>query len=122
MELVTQQGHTASILGLAAARGMDATCIAAAFEAGINYFFFYDFTNETFLACLKTLLATMQERVLVATGSQTRDFNSLLHDFEQVRQRLNIDVINVFFVEYIYPTIVFLHQDCSAATRLLKSD
>ncbi|MBE9019370.1 aldo/keto reductase, partial [Chroococcidiopsidales cyanobacterium LEGE 13417] len=33
VELVTQQGQTASILGLAAAGGMDANCIAAAFEA-----------------------------------------------------------------------------------------
>ena len=49
VELVTQQGQKASILGLAAASGgMDATCIAAAFEAGINYFFFYDFTNKKF--------------------------------------------------------------------------
>lgn len=103
VELVTQQGKTASILGLAASGGMDAACIATAFEAGINYFFFYDFTNEKFLAGLKFLLATKRERVLVATGSQERDLNSLRHDFESVRQRLNIDVVDAFFVEYIYP-------------------
>lgn len=104
VELVTQQGQTASILGLAASGGMDVTCIAAAFEAGINYFFFYDFANEKFLAGLKSLLATKRERVLVATGSQERDLNSLHHDFEEVRQRLNIDVVDAFFVEYVYPT------------------
>lgn len=104
MELVTQQGQTASILGLAASAGMDATCITAAFEAGINYFFFYDFTNEKFLAGLKSLLATKRKQVLVATGSQERELNSLRHDFEQVRQRLKIDVIDAFFLEYVYPT------------------
>jgi len=104
VELVTQQGQTASILGLAASAGMDATCIAATFEAGINYFFFYDFANENFLAGLKSLLVTKRERVLVTTGSQERELNSLRQDFEQVRQRLNIDVIDIFFVEYVYPT------------------
>lgn len=104
MELVTQQGDKASILGLAASGGMDAACIAAAFEAGINYFFFYDFTQEKFLAGLKSLLATKRERILVVTGSQERDLNSLRHDFESVRQRLNIDVVDAFFVEYVYPT------------------
>ncbi|MDZ4870979.1 MAG: hypothetical protein CLLPBCKN_000367 [Chroococcidiopsis cubana SAG 39.79] len=103
MEIVTQQGHSASILGLAASGGMDVTCIAAAFEAGINYFFFYDFTNEKFLAGLRSLLATKREQVLVATGSQERDLNWLRRDFDSVRQQLNIDVVDAFFVEYIYP-------------------
>ena len=104
VELVTLQGHKASRLGLAAASGMDASCIAAAFEAGINYFFFYDFTAEKFLAGLKSLLATKRERVLVATGSQERDLNFLRHDFDSVRQRLNVDVVDAFFVEYVYPS------------------
>jgi len=104
VELVTQQGQTASMLGLAATRGMDAACIAAAFEAGINYFFFYDFSNEKFLAGLKSLLVTKRERVLVATGSQERELNSLRHDFDSVRQQLNIDVVDAFFVEYVYPS------------------
>ena len=104
VELVTLQGHKASKLGLAAASGMDASCIAAAFEAGINYFFFYDFTAEKFLAGLKSLLATKREGVLVATGSQERDLNFLRHDFDSVRQRLNVDVVDAFFVEYVYPS------------------
>jgi aryl-alcohol dehydrogenase-like predicted oxidoreductase len=83
---------------------MDAACIATAFEAGINYFFFYDFTNEKFLAGLRSLLATKREQVLVATGSQERDLNWVRHDFDSVRQQLNIDVVDAFFVEYIYPS------------------
>lgn len=104
VEIVTQQGQKASILGLAASGGMDATCIATAFEAGINYFFFYDFTTEQFLAGFKSLLATKRDRVLVATGSQERDLNWVRHDFDSVRQQLNIDVVDAFFVEYVYPS------------------
>jgi aryl-alcohol dehydrogenase-like predicted oxidoreductase len=40
----------------------------------------------------------------VASGSECRDIKSLRQYLEQVRQRLNIDVVDVFFSEYVSPS------------------
>ncbi|MDZ8068977.1 MAG: hypothetical protein RMY64_25635 [Nostoc sp. DedQUE08] len=72
MELLTLQGQPASVLGLAG-QSIDAATVLLAFEAGINYFFFYNLESENFLDGLKSLLVTKREQVLVATGSENRD-------------------------------------------------
>lgn len=53
MDLETLNGQPASILGLAGSQGMDTSCVAAGFEAGVNYFFFYDISHENLLSELK---------------------------------------------------------------------
>lgn len=103
VELTTRQGLSASILGLAGRDSMDAAYVAEAFEAGLNYFFFYNLESENFLNGLKLLLTTKREQVLVATGTQERDVSRVRHYFDFVRDRLNIDEVDVFFAEYISP-------------------
>lgn len=76
MELSTLQGQPASILGLAG-QSIDAATVLLAFEAGINYFFFYNLESENFLGGLKPLLLTKREQVLVATGSENRDIEPI---------------------------------------------
>jgi hypothetical protein len=39
VSIETLNGRPASILGLAGSQGMDTSCAAIAFEAGVNYFF-----------------------------------------------------------------------------------
>jgi hypothetical protein len=73
MHLETLNGQPASILGLAGSQGMDTSCAAVAFEAGVNYFFFYDLSHENLLDGLKPIVATHREQVLMATGSDERD-------------------------------------------------
>ncbi|MFN6566151.1 aldo/keto reductase [Dendronalium sp. ChiSLP03b] len=104
MEIVTPQGQPASILGLAGQQQMDATCVSVAFEALINYFFFYDLKVENFLDGLKSLLGAKREQVLIATGSEDRDIISLRNYLNCVRDRLNINGVDVFFVEYVSPS------------------
>ncbi|BAZ11190.1 hypothetical protein NIES4071_30160 [Calothrix sp. NIES-4071] len=99
----TQQGTNASILGLAAYPQTDTDCVRLAFDSGINYFFFYDSDNDSFLEGLKTLLTKQRNSVLVATGSEARDINTLRQYLEQVRRRLSTDFIDVFFIEYVSP-------------------
>jgi aryl-alcohol dehydrogenase-like predicted oxidoreductase len=82
---------------------MDAAYVAEAFEAGLNYFFFYNLESENFLNGLKLLLTTKREQVLVATGTQERDVSRVRHEFDSVRDRLKIDEVDVFFAEYISP-------------------
>ncbi|MFL9455855.1 aldo/keto reductase [Tolypothrix bouteillei VB521301_2] len=103
MQLTTYSGQKASILGLAAQQQMEAETVAVSFEALINYFFFYNLDCESFLSELKLLLATKREQVLVATGSESREISSLNRYFNWVRDRLNVDAVDVFFVEYVSP-------------------
>jgi predicted aldo/keto reductase-like oxidoreductase len=104
MEIVTLSNSPASILGLAGNSSMEIDCVESAFTAGINYFFFYNLSSTNFLDGLKALLKNKREEILVATGSESRDENELDRYLNQVRQRLNIDVVDVFFLEYISPT------------------
>lgn len=97
MHLETLNGQPASILGLAGHQAMDASCVALAFEAGVNYFFFYEFSHENLLSGLKPVAATHREQVLIATGSEERDLGILW-------QYLDVDVVDVFFVEYATPS------------------
>ena len=103
VKLTTLEGNPPSILGLGASLKTDAAIVNKAFNSGINYFFFYNFNYQSFLDGLKPILATQREKVLVTSGSTQRDINILRQYLEQIRQYLNIDVVDVFFTEYISP-------------------
>ncbi|MDM9382111.1 aldo/keto reductase [Chlorogloeopsis sp. ULAP01] len=103
MELVTQNGQPTSIIGLAGHSGLDSTAVTVAFEAGVNYFFFYNLKFESLLGGLKSLLASKRKQVLVATGYQERDISGLRSYFDSVRRCLNVDEVDVFFAEYVCP-------------------
>lgn len=103
MDIVTQKGQPASILGLAGNQTIDVPCVRVAFEAGINYFFFYNFSSDNLLDGLKPLLTAKREELLVATGSENRDTHGLNQYLDKVRSRLNSDVVDVFFLEYVSP-------------------
>jgi predicted aldo/keto reductase-like oxidoreductase len=104
MELETLANSPASILGLAGNRSIDINCVKNALAAGINYFFFYDLSSTSFLDGLQILLKDRRKEILVATGSESRDESELDRYLNQVRQRLNIDIVDVFFLEYVSPT------------------
>lgn len=103
MELTTLSNSPASILGLGGNQSIDINCIQTAFDAGVNYFFFYNLSCESFLNGLKPLLKEKREDILVATGSEHRDHNELNQYLEHIRHRLNIDVIDLLFIEYVSP-------------------
>ena len=83
---------------------MDNSCAALAFEAGVNYFFFYDLSHENLLKGLKPIVASQREQVLVATGSSDRNVGRLQQYLDRVRRYLDIDVVDVFFAEYVNPS------------------
>ena len=103
MELTTLANSPASILGLGSNQSMDINFIQTAFQAGINYFFFYNLSCESLLSGLKSLLKDQREEILVATGSEQRNPNELKQYLDLVRQRLDIDIIDLFFLEYVSP-------------------
>jgi hypothetical protein len=61
MHLETLNEQPASILGLAGSQGMDTSCAVVAFEAGVNYFFFYDVSHENLLNGLKPMFPMAQQ-------------------------------------------------------------
>jgi len=74
MDIVTQKGQPASILGLAVNQSIDVSCVRVAFEAGINYFFSYNFSSDNLLDGLKPLLTAKREELLVATGARKQGY------------------------------------------------
>lgn len=122
MDIVTLKGQPASILGLAGNQSMDVSGARVAFEAGVNYFFFYNLAFGNLLDGLKPLLTAKREEVLVATGAREQGYTrtkpvpgqsaspfgfagclrreTLL---QHRTHRLNSDVVDVFFLEYVSP-------------------
>jgi len=103
MNLTTQNGQLVSRLGLASQYLKEETCVLAAFEAGVNYFFSYSLPEPLFLSELTSLVATNRQALLIATGSETRQLKTLRQYLEQVRHALRIDTIDIFFAEYVSP-------------------
>lgn len=103
MELTTLDRNSVSCLGLANQYLRESTCVATAFEASINYFFFYNLPSKEYLDELKPLLAAQREVLFIATGSEHRNVEALNRYFDQVCQSLRIEVVDAFFVEYLSP-------------------
>lgn len=101
MDIVTQKGQPASFLGLAGNDKIEKSCVPVAFAAGVNYYFFYQLSYNNLLEELKPLLRDRREEIIVATGSQSRDLKELRQDLDKVRHYLDIDVVDVFFAEYL---------------------
>jgi aryl-alcohol dehydrogenase-like predicted oxidoreductase len=103
LQMKTQQGQSASGLGLATQYLKENAIATAAFEAGINYFFFYDLPSESLLAELRSLLAANREAILIATGSESRDLDELRQYLDRVCRSLDIETVDLFFAEYLSP-------------------
>jgi len=99
----TLQGQLASRLGFASQYTQDATCIRAAFEAGINYFFDYQLPQAAQGLELKSLLATNREAIIYTFGSESRSVRTLRQQLDEVRQQLDISWVDIFFLEYLSP-------------------
>ena len=90
-------------LGLAGNPNMEEGCVATAYDAGINYFFFYNQSYPVMISELKPLLRDNREAIVVATGSESRDPKTLRTYLDQVRRQLEIDAVDVFYAEYVAP-------------------
>ena len=102
--LTTISGRSVSTLGLAGYPGQSERCVKAAFDGGINYYFFYGPGHASIIRGLRRLVTRSRDHVVVATGSGSRRPDGL----ERVRRRyaaeLGTPVIDVFFAEYLNPS------------------
>lgn len=101
--LTTLDGTPASCLGLAAGLKQDPRCVRRAFAGGINYFFFYGPGNKSFIDELAALVRRKREQIIVATGSGSRRVEGLRLARRKLATLLGIDLIDVFFIEYVHP-------------------
>jgi aryl-alcohol dehydrogenase-like predicted oxidoreductase len=93
----------ASCLGLAARPKQDPRCVHRALAGGINYFFFYGPGNTAFIEELAAVVRRNREQIIVASGSGSRRALGLRAARRKLTALLGIEVIDVFFIEYVHP-------------------
>ena len=103
MDIQTIQGEPASRLGLAGQQPMETDCVDLAWQAGVNFFFSYEMGQSPLLTDLRSLLSQHRESVIIATGSEQREVSHWVDYVEQVQWTLDLDTIDILFVEYVSP-------------------
>ncbi len=101
--IITINGKPASVLGLAAHAEPSPGCIARAFDAGINYFFFYGPGHREFVADLKPLAQSRRDDTILASGSGARTTSGLKMARRKILAAVGLGTIDIFFAEYINP-------------------
>jgi aryl-alcohol dehydrogenase-like predicted oxidoreductase len=101
--ITSRSGAAASPLGLAVYPGQKPACVPRAFERGINYFFFYSLGHKQFVAELLPLVRKRPDSLIIATGSGSRKPDTLARNRRKVVATLGLDVLDVFYAEYINP-------------------
>ena len=102
-KITTQLNQPVQPLGLAGNPNMEEDCVTSAYEAGINYFFFYNQSYPILIDELKSLLCDNRESIVVATGSESRNLKTLRTYLDQIRRQLEVDTVDVFYAEYVAP-------------------
>jgi aryl-alcohol dehydrogenase-like predicted oxidoreductase len=102
-KITTLLNQPVQSLGLAGNPNMEEGCVTAAYNAGINYFFFYNQSYPILIKELKSVLCDDRESIAVATGSESRNLKTLSAYLDQVRRQLEVDTVDVFYAEYVSP-------------------
>ena len=103
-DLHTLAGQPVSQLGLSGNPEMtDSRCVDVAFDAGVNYFFFYHLSFQPIVAGLNRLVKKNRDAICLTTGTEERDSQNMRQYFDSVCRRLGVDGLDVFFVEYVSP-------------------
>ena len=105
MDLVTARGRPVAPLALAAHPETPGACVGAALEAGIDTFFFYDRHAGAVLDALAPALPPRRDDVFLVTGTEERDVAGQRRDLDAMRTRLATDVLDLFLVLYVAPTV-----------------
>ena len=102
-KITTLMNQPVQPLGLAGNPDMEKGCVATAYDAGINYFFFYNQSYPRLIGELKSLLRDNRESVAIATGSESRNLKTLGSYLDQVCDELAVDTVDIFYAEYVSP-------------------
>jgi aryl-alcohol dehydrogenase-like predicted oxidoreductase len=99
--ITTINGKPASVLGLAAHPEQSPQCIQAAFNGGINYFFFYGPGHKEFIAGLRPLIKSHRNDVILASGSGSRTASGLRTARRKIFKAAGLEALDIFFAEYV---------------------
>ena len=102
-KITTLLNQPAQPLGLAGNPNMEEGCVTTAYDAGINYFFFYNQSYPILIDELRSVLRDNRESIVVATGSESRNLKTLNSYLDQVRRQLEVEAVDVFYAEYVSP-------------------
>ena len=102
-KITTLTNRAVQPLGLAGNPNMEEGCVTTAYDAGINYFFFYNQSYPILIDELKSLLRANRESIVVATGSESRNLKTLNSYLDQVCHQLEVDTVDIFYAEYVSP-------------------
>jgi aryl-alcohol dehydrogenase-like predicted oxidoreductase len=102
--LLTAEGQRVSPMGLAGNPNMESRCIDMAFAAGVSYFFFYNLSFKPMIGGLNRLSRDHREEIFIATGTEDRTVSGMKTYLDTVRRRVEVDVIDLFFTEYVSPS------------------
>jgi hypothetical protein len=103
-KIVTIDGAPTSALGLAAYPDQSPECVHRAFEAGINFFFFYGPGQAVFVQELRPLVQERRNEIIIASGSSSRTSGGLRAVRRKILSAVGADTIDIFFAEYINPS------------------
>ncbi|HJP29114.1 MAG: aldo/keto reductase [Candidatus Latescibacteria bacterium] len=102
-DLTTIAGSPVSRLGLGGTPDMEPGCVRATWDAGVNWFFFYNLSFDGLIEPLGDLARQHRDDLIIATGTEARDVAAVEDVFAQSLRRLGVDTVDVFFVEYLNP-------------------
>ena len=102
-EITTLLNQPVQPLGLAGNPNMEEGCVTAAYDAGVNYYFFYNQSYPTLIDELKSVLCDNRESIVVATGSESRNPKTLRTYLDQVCHQLEVETVDIFYAEYVSP-------------------
>ncbi|MDP6775996.1 MAG: aldo/keto reductase [Candidatus Latescibacteria bacterium] len=100
----TLSGTPHSRLGLGANPDTGDGFAEVAYAAGVNFFFFYNLSFTGMLDGLERLVRDSRESVILATGTEKRNPSDMRADLDEARSRLGVDVIDLFYAQYISPS------------------
>ncbi len=118
-KITTLTGNKVSVLGLGSNPNLDSQCLSMAYQAGINYFFFYNLNSSHLIQEMKKLAHNYRPEIIIATGCESRKIEELEKYRVDFSQKLEIDTMDVFLLEYIssqddikniYELLNHLHQ------------
>lgn len=101
--LTSLNGTPASALGLGGNDQTSSRLVDRAVRGGINYLFFYSPQFDGMVDGIARACVRTRDRLVLATGTEDRSPPAIEAYVEDIRQRFDIDQIDLFYAEYISP-------------------
>lgn len=90
-------------LGFGGTTETEPRMIDRAHRCGIDYFFFYSLAFKGMVEGLSRFCKTHREGIVVATGEESRDRDSLVKSRDGALQALGTEYLDIFYLEYVAP-------------------